>query len=112
MRVIRDYSDKENNFYKSSEWRSVRQFVLERDHYLCQECRRNGIVKQGNTVHHKVHLRDDWSKRLDVDNLETICPQCHNKEHFEKGFSKAKKHRKKEEKKSGVVVFGRNKDLA
>lgn len=105
------YSTKENEFYHSNEWRAVRQDVLERDFYLCQECKRNGVIKQGNTVHHKIHLKDDWSKRLDMDNLETICPQCHNREHFEKGFSKYKRKRRKKEKSSGVFVFRRNKDL-
>lgn len=84
------YTTKENEFYHSQEWREVRQQVLERDMYLCQVCKRNGIIKQGNTVHHIVHLKDDWDKRVDFDNLETICPQCHNKEHEEKVFPKKK----------------------
>ncbi|MFT8392387.1 MAG: HNH endonuclease signature motif containing protein [Liquorilactobacillus ghanensis] len=108
---MRVHSSKENEFYHSREWRAVRQTVLERDCYLCQECRRNGIVKQGNTVHHKIHLRDDWSKRLDMNNLETICQQCHNREHFEKGYSNSKRKRIKKEKSAGVLIFKRNKDL-
>ncbi|MBM7681958.1 5-methylcytosine-specific restriction endonuclease McrA [Pullulanibacillus pueri] len=31
---------------------------------------------------------------LDINNLETICPSCHNKEHPEKGGGKRKKKMK------------------
>lgn len=106
-----NYTSKENEFYHSQEWHEVRQQVLERDMYLCQVCKRNGIIKQGNTVHHIVHLKDDWDKRADLDNLETICPQCHNKEHEEKGFSKEKIQRRKHEKISGVFMFKKNKEI-
>lgn len=88
------YSDKQYNkqvrhnkvnkpravFYASKEWRSMRHQVLVSQHYLCQSCKRKGIVKQGNIVHHIIPLEDDWNKRLDKDNLEVICQTCHNKE--------------------------------
>lgn len=32
-------------------------------------------------VHHIIPLLDDWSKGLDMDNLESLCHACHNKEH-------------------------------
>lgn len=104
--------DKEaNEFYHSSDWKDVRSMILQRDHYLCQECKRNGIIHQGNTVHHIIPLRDDWSKRLDVDNLEVICPTCHNKEHFEKGYSQQRKEKIKNSKRIGAVSFKRNQEL-
>ncbi|MBE1727410.1 HNH endonuclease [Lactobacillus plantarum] len=103
-----EHDEKTNTFYHSIEWRSIRESALKRDHYLCQVCRRNGIIKQGNTVHHIIPIKNDWSKRLDMDNLETICPSCHNQEHFEKGFSSKKKRL---DRKKGVAIFGRNPDL-
>ncbi|WP_399533503.1 HNH endonuclease [Gemella sp.] len=36
-----------------------------------------------NLVHHKVEVRTDWSKRLEMSNLESVCRNCHNKiEHY------------------------------
>ncbi|MEU3039173.1 HNH endonuclease [Nocardia salmonicida] len=41
-----------------------------------------GIVNDKDLiVHHKVELKEDWSKRLDMDNLEVVCIGCHNKIH-------------------------------
>jgi len=77
-------------FYKSAAWQSLRQKVLERDNYECQECKRQGKVY---TNYHD----PDKHKRLDVDhikeieffpelaldedNCETKCVPCHNKKH-------------------------------
>lgn len=79
-------------FYKSKEWRAVREYVLQRDNYECQECKRNGKV-----LTNKEESLRDKHKRLDVDhikdlehhpelalepeNLETLCIKCHNKKH-------------------------------
>ncbi|PAE58568.1 HNH endonuclease, partial [Bacillus licheniformis] len=32
-------------------------------------------------VHHIVEVKQDWSKRLDLSNLESLCNACHNKVH-------------------------------
>ena len=55
-------------------WRLVRQAVLNRDNYRCQEC---GRVARKPEVDHKVPLHrggDAWS----MDNLQTLCAwPCH-----------------------------------
>ncbi len=76
--------DEYDKIYKSRRWDKVRRIVLIRDNYLCQVCLRRGLVTPANTVHHKVELRKDISKAFDLDNLESICPSCHNKEHPER----------------------------
>ena len=48
-------------------------------HPLCVNCMARGIYRKGDLVDHIVELRDDWTKRLDPDNLETMCISCHNK---------------------------------
>lgn len=78
-------NDKYVRFYHSRAWQRARQMALTRDHYLCQVCYRQGRVTPARTVHHIVHIKDNWDKRLDLDNLETICLECHNQEHPEKG---------------------------
>ena len=69
------YSD----FYNSPEWTRVRKYILilyngiDIYAYYIQ----NKIVI-ANTVHHIIELRDDWEKRLDVDNLFPLSDDNHN----------------------------------
>lgn len=84
---VRFTSDKKySDFYKSKAWRNKRKQVLIRDKYLCQSCLRKGVVKSIESkerfyVHHLIELKDDWDKRLDMDNLETVCAKCHIEAH-------------------------------
>jgi 5-methylcytosine-specific restriction endonuclease McrA len=75
-------------FYKSKAWENCRAIVLIRDNYLCQECLRKDKITAANIVHHIKHYEDHPELALDIDNLETICAACHNKEHPEKGKGK------------------------
>jgi 5-methylcytosine-specific restriction protein A len=75
-------------FYKSAKWRKCRELVLVRDNYLCQPCLKNSKLTPANTVHHIISLEEAPELALDPDNLESICPSCHNKEHPEKGRTK------------------------
>lgn len=68
-------------FYHSSDWRRARKLALERDNYLCQRHLKQGVLVPAKIVHHIVEVKDDWSKRLDIDNLESVCYACHNREH-------------------------------
>ncbi|PKR79408.1 alpha/beta hydrolase [Halalkalibacillus sediminis] len=77
-------------FYKSKSWRKLRLFVLERDNYECQECKRQGRVftSSHNTDKHKnldvdhiEELPDRPDLAMEPDNLETLCIRCHNRKH-------------------------------
>ena len=67
-------------FYLSQQWRDLREFVFKRDFGLCVKC-----GKPGEIVHHKIHLTpeniSDPFIALNVDNLETLCRDCHAIEH-------------------------------
>lgn len=65
------------NFYRSRQWSALRQRVLERDNHLCQYCLLHGLVTPGNTVDHIVAIELDKEGRAAVDNLATICRDCH-----------------------------------
>ena len=67
-------------FYASSAWRKARRIKLAQQP-LCEECLREGKITAATIVHHMIELKDDWNKRLDADNLESICQDCHNKKH-------------------------------
>lgn len=66
-------------FYQGRVWKSTRKSVMLEMDYLCQECLRQGYYQQANVVDHIIELKDDWSKRLDKDNLIPLCHSCHNK---------------------------------
>lgn len=78
-RLIRE--DKLIPFYKSKQWRSVRQEALERDNFECQECKRHGKYSRAQNVHHKQELKLRPELALSIDNLECLCIRCHNKIH-------------------------------
>ena len=66
-------------FYQSKAWKDTRRYVFDRDLRLCQRC-----GKPGEIVHHKIYLTpqniNDPSVALNVDNLETLCRDCHAQE--------------------------------
>ena len=67
-----------------AEWEKVRAQVIGRDMGLCQVCKRNGIIKAGRDVDHKVSKakaaqmgwRDDQVDAMA--NLEYLCKPCHD----------------------------------
>ncbi|MBM0868858.1 HNH endonuclease [Staphylococcus auricularis] len=75
-------------FYKSKQWRDVREQVLKRDNYECQACKRQGKVTTIDKSKHKsldvdhiLELESHPELAYDMDNLETLCVSCHNKKH-------------------------------
>lgn len=71
---------KENQykFYRSKEWKSIREGILLRDSYLCQYCKQKGIIRPGNIVDHIVPVEYDSNLKSDLSNLITCCKPCHN----------------------------------
>lgn len=77
------------SFYHSKPWLQVRDFVIGRDHGMCQRCLREGRVNVGEIVHHVKPLTpgniDDPSISLSPENLEYVCKECHEMIHGELG---------------------------
>ncbi|MFH5834561.1 HNH endonuclease [Proteiniclasticum sp. C24MP] len=65
-------------FYKSKEWRTLSRVYLRDHQYKCEQC--NKIATE---VHHVVPIQteDGWTRRLDYENLEAVCINCHNDKH-------------------------------
>lgn len=68
-------------FYSSKAWRKARHQAMLRDEWTCQHCIAEGIYKHADVVHHIVEVREDWSRRLDIENLMCVCHGCHNAIH-------------------------------
>ena len=61
-------------------YHDVRYFVLARDQYTCQVCKKKGGILN---THHIVYRSHDGSDR--ADNLITVCTECHTHENHQKG---------------------------
>jgi len=81
-RYLNERSDtKEQDFYKKKEWKIKRATILQRDNYLCQHCLKEMIFTPADLVHHIIDIKVDWSKRLEDENLISLCVGCHNAIH-------------------------------
>lgn len=73
--------------YNNTEWRKLRNTFI-KEHPLCEECLRHGKVTAAHDVHHKkspfINGEINYSLLLDENNLESICQDCHGKEHGHK----------------------------
>lgn len=80
--AIRKITEKDR-FRSSAEWQKKRKEIQQRDHYLCQVCLRGlyGTVKRykydGTSVHHIIPLEEDFGKRMEDENLITLCQYHH-----------------------------------
>ncbi len=87
--------EQKRSFYDSKEWKQLREERKRIDNYECQECKRNGLVtidtneysesakrkKIQLVVHHIKEIEHHPELARDIDNLETLCVDCHNAEH-------------------------------
>lgn len=69
---------KHDRFYHSVAWKKVKEIVKIRDMGLCRRCFENKRLVPGTIVDHIIPLSIDWEKRLDEDNLQLLCIECHN----------------------------------
>lgn len=71
--------------YRSKKWRMLRKQKLAINP-LCERCQKKGFYNSAYIVHHKDYVTDqnyfDDSIFFNLDNLESLCLDCHNKEHF------------------------------
>lgn len=76
---MKDYDNKA--FYNSAKWRRVSAAYMASKMYLCERCGRPAII-----CHHRKYLDghnvSDPEISLSFDNLEALCLDCHNREHF------------------------------
>lgn len=77
------YDTEADRFRKSKRWTNKSIEIRQRDKYLCKVCMANlyNTIQQLNfnelDVHHIVPVSEDYNKRLDNDNLITLCRYHH-----------------------------------
>ena len=70
---------KYSKFYDSIHWKRMSTYIRCKYNGLCLVCYiKYKVLKIADVVHHIVELKEDYSKRLDEENLVTLCHSCHN----------------------------------
>lgn len=76
----------DSGFYKNARWQKCQGAYMQYVNGLCERCLKRGEIVPAKIVHHRVHLNEDNvndpSIAYGFDNLEALCIDCHNKEHF------------------------------
>ena len=86
MSLRQDAPDIQQAFYKSKAWQKCRAAYIAKAGGLCERCLARGYYVPGYIVHHKEYIDldniTDPEVLLSFDNLEYLCQECHNQEHF------------------------------
>lgn len=64
-------------FYSNARWQKLRDRKLKNDP-LCEHCLPD-VVTPATEVDHIIPVEVDWSRRLDWNNLQSLCHSCHMK---------------------------------
>ncbi len=66
------------DFRNSKEWKLKRDEIGNRDKHICRYCLdKKRICYDRIDVHHIDSLKEDWNKRLENNNLISLCRMCH-----------------------------------
>src|SRR4051812_665902 len=60
----------------SARWQKLRRIYLTH-HPLCEMCEVNNKITVANQIHHKIPVRKDINKFFDIQNLKSVCRECH-----------------------------------
>lgn len=72
-----DKTARENRFYSSRAWQTMRLSVLLKARYKCWVAEQLGEITVANHVHHICYLSEAWDRRLDFGNLIPISSHYH-----------------------------------
>lgn len=71
-------------FYNSAAWRKMSKAFLLSKNYICERCGAPAEI-----AHHRQYLNpaniNNPTISMNPANLESLCLECHNKEHFSNG---------------------------
>jgi len=74
-RPATQYSKGVGDFYSSSAWIKLRN-LKRRLNPLCENCEKLGLLTPFHTIDHIKPISEGGAP-LDMDNLQTLCKQCH-----------------------------------
>lgn len=77
-------TDDIKQWYRRKKWNDVKQVVIDRDGGRCQECKK--MITGRFIIHHKTPANK--TNFYDLDNLELVCQDCHNRLTFHDDINK------------------------
>lgn len=77
-------TDDIKQWYRRKKWNDVKKVVIERDGGRCQECKK--MITGRFIIHHKIPANKE--NFYDLDNLELVCQDCHNRLTFHDDINK------------------------
>lgn len=63
-----------NKFYQSKEWRALRAYKLTLNPF-CEVC---AELVPAVDVHHKIDIKVEPTRCMDINNLQSLCKSCHS----------------------------------
>ena len=66
-----------NPFYGTNKWKQLSK-IYKINNPLCKMCSDIGITRVVKYVDHIIPIEIDYSLRLDIDNLMSLCSKCHS----------------------------------
>lgn len=76
------YDKDVKRFYNSTVWKRTSQQVLLEADYVCAMC-----GYEATMTDHIISVKQDWSKRLDRNNLQASCKKCNDKKAIKEKYS-------------------------
>lgn len=76
------YDKDVKRFYNSTVWKRTSQQVLLEADYICAMC-----GGEATMTDHIISVKQDWSKRLDRNNLQASCKKCNDKKAIKEKYS-------------------------
>ena len=77
-RYVDGSSPERQRVYASAEWKAILRAVYKRDGYACRECAAPKSTPKSLHAHHVYPWAGFPELRYDVDNLVTLCRNCHH----------------------------------
>lgn len=74
--TVNVHDERNQTFYTSTEWLNLRN-LYRLNNPLCCMCKAEGIINASDVVDHITSITDDYDKRLDYNNLQSLCHKHH-----------------------------------
>jgi|SRR5690625_218168 len=75
IRTSTEEGRKYKRFYDTKEWRTLRYQTLLNAGFICEICG----VREATIGDHVIPTKVRWDLRLDKNNVQAVCSECHNK---------------------------------
>lgn len=101
MKTNNSNNDDIKQLYRRKKWNETKQLVIARDEGRCQECKQ--MITGRFIIHHKIPANKE--NFYDMNNLELVCQNCHNRLTFHDDVNKNHRQVKLLENSDDLIPF-------